>query len=42
MISVDYLVIGSGAAGLTFAVKIAEKFKNKKVCIVTKADDGRI
>ncbi|WP_109851327.1 L-aspartate oxidase [Aquimarina sp. AU58] len=39
MISVDYLVIGSGAAGLTFAVKIAEKFKDKKVCIVTKADD---
>ncbi|WP_341214509.1 L-aspartate oxidase [uncultured Wocania sp.] len=35
----NYLVIGSGIAGLTFAVKIAEKFSNKKVVIVTKATE---
>jgi len=39
MISVDYLVIGSGVAGLTFAVKIAETFSDKKVCIVTKSSE---
>lgn len=39
MISVDYLVIGSGVAGLTFAAKIASKFEDKTVCIVTKADE---
>ncbi len=36
MIQTNYLVIGSGVAGLTFAVKIAEKFPNKKITIVTK------
>ncbi|TNJ45343.1 L-aspartate oxidase [Tamlana fucoidanivorans] len=35
----DYLVIGSGVAGLTFAVKLAEKFSDKKVVIVTKASE---
>lgn len=35
----DYLVIGSGVAGLTFAVKIAEKFPDRKVVIVTKASE---
>lgn len=39
MITTNYLVIGSGIAGLTFAVKIAEKFPNKKVVIVTKATE---
>ncbi len=39
MISVDYLVIGSGVAGLTFAVKIAEQFREKTICIVTKTDE---
>ena len=36
MKSVDYLVIGSGIAGLTFAIKTATKFPNRKVCIITK------
>ena len=35
----NYLVIGSGIAGLTFAVKIAEKFPSKNVVIVTKATE---
>lgn len=39
MISTNYLVIGSGIAGLTFAVKVAEKFSNKRVAIVTKGDE---
>ena len=36
---VDFLIIGSGIAGLTFAVKAAEKFPDKKICIITKADE---
>lgn len=39
MISTNYLIIGSGLAGLTFALKIAEKFKDRSVCIVTKAGE---
>ncbi|MEC3906512.1 L-aspartate oxidase [Tamlana sp. 2201CG12-4] len=35
----DYLVIGSGVAGLTFAVKIAEKFPTRQIVIVTKANE---
>lgn len=37
MIKTDYLIIGSGVAGLTFAIRIADRFPNKKVTIVTKA-----
>jgi len=33
----DYLVIGSGIAGLTFAVKTARRFPDKKITILTKA-----
>ncbi|WP_406685667.1 L-aspartate oxidase [Seonamhaeicola sp. MEBiC1930] len=36
MLEINYLVIGSGVAGLTFAVKIAEKFPERTVVIVTK------
>lgn len=39
MIQTNYLIIGSGVAGLTFAVKIAERFPDKKVTIVTKANE---
>ena len=35
----DYLIIGSGVAGLTFAIKIAEKFPLKMVTIVTKSNE---
>ena len=34
----DFLIVGSGIAGLTYAVKTAEKFPHKKIAIITKAD----
>ena len=37
MTTTNYLIIGSGVAGLTFAIKIADRFPDKKVTIVTKA-----
>ncbi|HYJ38483.1 MAG TPA: L-aspartate oxidase [Chitinophagaceae bacterium] len=37
MIQTDFLVIGSGIAGLTFALKTAERFPDKKILILTKA-----
>ena len=39
MIKTDHLVIGSGVAGLTFAVKMAEKFPERNITIVTKGDE---
>jgi L-aspartate oxidase len=35
----NYLVLGSGVAGLTFAIKIAEHFPNMLVTIITKANE---
>lgn len=39
LIKTDYLVIGSGVAGLTFAVKMAESHADRTICIVTKASE---
>ena len=36
MLKADFLIIGSGIAGLTFAVKIAQQFPEKKVLVITK------
>jgi len=38
MLRTDFLIIGSGIAGLTFAVKTARKFPDKKITILTKAN----
>lgn len=35
--TVDFLVIGSGIAGLSFALKVADEYPDKKVLILTKA-----
>lgn len=36
----DFLIIGSGIAGLTTAIKLAERLPNKKVLVITKADES--
>ena len=33
----DFLVIGSGIAGLTYALKVAHRFPDKKILVITKA-----
>lgn len=38
MLKTDFLVIGSGIAGLTFAVKTARRFPEKTITILTKAN----
>jgi L-aspartate oxidase len=37
MMQTDFLVIGSGIAGLTYALKVARHYPDKKVTILTKA-----
>ena len=37
MLKTDFLVIGSGIAGLTFAIKTARRFPDKTITILTKA-----
>src|SRR5690349_6814725 len=37
MIKTEFLIIGSGIAGLTFAVKTAQQFPDKKILVLTKA-----
>jgi len=37
-IQTDFLIIGAGISGLSFALKIAELFPKEKVTIITKAD----
>ncbi len=36
MIKTDFLVIGSGVAGLSFSLKVAAKSPDKKITIITK------
>ncbi len=40
MMDTHFLIIGSGAAGLTLAVKLAETFPKKKITVVTKSDEA--
>jgi len=37
MLTTDFLVIGSGIAGLSFAVKTAERFPGKQITVITKS-----
>jgi len=36
MIQTDFLVVGSGIAGLTYALKVAQQYPDKKVTVITK------
>jgi L-aspartate oxidase len=36
----DVLIIGSGIAGLSFAIKTARRFPDQSVTVITKADDS--
>ena len=36
----DFLIIGSGIAGLTYAIKLAYQYPNASVAIVTKSDEN--
>jgi L-aspartate oxidase len=38
MLRTDFLVIGSGIAGLTFAIKTAQRFPDKSITILTKTN----
>jgi L-aspartate oxidase len=36
MIQTDFLIVGSGIAGLSYAMKVAQYYPNKKVLVITK------
>ena len=36
MMQTDFLVVGSGIAGLTYALKMAQRYPDKKVTVITK------
>lgn len=38
MLNTDFLIIGAGIAGLSFAIKTAEKYPKKKVVVITKGE----
>lgn len=38
MITTNFLIIGSGVAGLSLAIKLADKFPDKRITVVTKAN----
>jgi len=40
MLKTDFLIIGSGIAGLTYAIKVAKSNPDKSITIITKADKG--
>lgn len=40
MLKTNFLIIGSGIAGMTLAIKLAEYFPTKKITIVTKAGES--
>lgn len=40
MPSTDVLIIGSGIAGLSFAIKVARRFPDRTVTIITKSDES--
>src|SRR5690606_645519 len=40
MTETNFLIIGSGAAGLMLAVKLASEFPTKKITVVTKAHEA--
>lgn len=37
MMETDFLIIGSGIAGLTYAIKMASRFPDKRILVITKA-----
>lgn len=41
MENVNYLIIGSGIAGLSLAIHLAEYFPEKRICILTKSDESK-
>ena len=36
MIQTDFLIVGSGIAGLSYAMKVAQSYPDKKILVITK------